>query len=226
MKVLIVEDDRLVGDALARTLRAAGYEPHRCTSAEEAIAVVTTARFALAIVDIGLPGESGLDFTHRMREAGHRWPVLIVTARDSADDRSAALAAGANGYLSKPFGVAELIDCCRKLAPTQSGEQPARVRSIGNLKLDISREVVLAPNLARDLSRSEWRLLEQLSGTPGKIVPQRDLLRWVQSAEQLEASIEALRILLADAVTIRRVRGVGYQLAPAGDAIAAPNRIG
>jgi two-component system OmpR family response regulator len=109
MRVLVVEDDRRVGDAVRRALARAGLTVDHVMSAEDAGAALRGEPFELAVVDIGLPHENGLQFVSGLRRRGQSLPVLMLTARDGLSDRVTALDLGADDYLVKPFEVPELV---------------------------------------------------------------------------------------------------------------------
>ena len=115
MRILVVEDDALVADAIRRGLDKAGYAVDHVDSAEHAASALAAESFDLAVVDIGLPGADGLTLLQRMRRNGSALPVLILTARDGLADRVSALDIGADDYLVKPFELPELIARCRAL---------------------------------------------------------------------------------------------------------------
>src|SRR5258706_4940178 len=136
MRILIVEDDTLVADALARGLAAAGFSAERAGSAEEAEAAISARPFDLAVVDIGLPGVDGLTLVRRLRAAGSDLPILILTARDALADRVDALDLGADDYLTKPFELPEVAARCRALVRRTHSRKSSQL-AIGALRLDL-----------------------------------------------------------------------------------------
>ena len=121
MRLLVVEDDDIVADAIARGLTAAKYSVHRVSSAEAAQAAMAAEEFALAVIDVGLPGADGLTLVRRLRSGGMTMPTLILTARCTLNDKVKALDLGADDFLSKPFEPAELAARCRALMRRSSG---------------------------------------------------------------------------------------------------------
>ncbi len=121
MRLLLVEDDDLVADAILRGLTAASYAVHRVSSAEAAQAAIASEEFALAVIDVGLPGADGLTLVRRLRSAGKSLPTLILTARCTLTDKVKALDLGADDFLSKPFEAAELAARCRALMRRSHG---------------------------------------------------------------------------------------------------------
>jgi DNA-binding response OmpR family regulator len=141
MRILVVEDDQLVGDAVRRAVTLAGYAADHVSTAERAKAALHAEGFDLAIIDVGLPGEDGLALVRDLRRRGRNLPVLMLTARDGLSDRVRALDLGADDYLTKPFQVAELLARCRALVRRANGIASSRL-SFGGLTLDLARKEV------------------------------------------------------------------------------------
>jgi DNA-binding response OmpR family regulator len=222
MRILIVEDDELVADALKRGLAESGFTVDRVASGEKAELALTQEAFDVAVIDIGLPGIDGLTLVRRLRRAGRDTPVLILTARDGLADRVDALDLGADDYLTKPFELAEVAARCRALVRRTRSATSAEVR-IGALTLDLAGRAAVLDGHALDLTRREWSILESLVLEAGRVVRKEHLLRaiagWDEelSPNAVEVHVSRLRAKLGDAVSIRTVRGLGYRLdEPAG----------
>ena len=221
MRILVVEDDQLVGDAVRRAVTLAGYAADHVTTAQQAKAALHVEGFDLAIVDIGLPGEDGLALVRDLRRRGRNLPVLMLTARDGLSDRVSALDLGADDYLTKPFQVAELLARCRALVRRANGIAGSRL-SIGGLTLDLARREVANDGVPLDLTRREWSILECLVLNAGHVVSKERLLSAIASwSEELtpnavEVYVSRLRAKLGDAAVIRVVRGLGYRLDDCG----------
>ena len=217
MRILVVEDDELVADALRRGLIEAGFAVDRVASAEEADAALATCEFDLAVVDIGLPGMDGLTLVRRLRRGGSKLPVLILTARDGLADRVDALDLGADDFLAKPFELPEVAARCRALIRRSRSAASAELR-IGRLELDLSSGNVRLGGHTLDLTRREWSILECLALDAGRVVRKEKLLGAVAgwdeelTANAIEVYVSRLRAKLGDAVAIRAVRGLGYRL--------------
>src|SRR5438445_586349 len=138
MRILVVEDDALVADAMLRGLIQSGFAVDRVASAELAEAAMQQETFDLLLVDLGLPGMDGFEFVRRVRRAGSGLPVLIVTARDGLADRVNALDIGGDDYLVKPFAVPELAARCRALI-RRSKAAGNPLLSVGGLHMDLPR---------------------------------------------------------------------------------------
>ncbi|HZP65976.1 MAG TPA: response regulator [Rudaea sp.] len=217
MRILVVEDDALVADALRRGLAQAGFAVDHLTSAEHAEAALDQEHFDLALVDVGLPGADGLELVRRLRAAGRQLPVLIVTARDGLADRVDALDLGADDYLVKPFALPELVARCRALIRRATSVVSAAM-SLGTLHLDLAGRNARVGSRAVDLTRREWAVLECLALHAGQVVGKERLVQAIANwddeitANAVEVYISRLRSKLGDAIGIRTVRGLGYRL--------------
>ena len=217
MRILIVEDDALVADAIRRGLTTAGYAVDQVSSAEDAERAFASSQFDLAVVDIGLPGASGLVLLQRMRRAGSALPVLILTARDAVADRVNALDLGADDYLVKPFELPERAARCRALIRRSRSAASAEL-SIGHLSLDLAAHGVVVSDVVVELTPREWAVLECLALNAGRVVAKERLVQTIATwgeeigANAIEVYISRLRVKLGNSVPIRTVRGVGYRL--------------
>jgi DNA-binding response OmpR family regulator len=221
MRILVVEDDALVADAMRRGLVEAGFAVDHLGSAEHAEAALTQEHFDLALVDVGLPGADGFELVRRLRRSGSRLPVLIVTARDALADRVNALDLGADDYLVKPFAVPELAARCRALI-RRATSVGSSAMTLGSLHLDLAGRNARVGDREIELTRREWAVLECLALHVGEVVGKERLLQAIASwddeitANAVEVYISRLRAKLGDAVRLRTVRGLGYRLDEAG----------
>jgi DNA-binding response OmpR family regulator len=217
MRVLIAEDDPLVGDAVKRALTGASFAADLVTNAEAAKAAVFADSFDLMIVDIGLPRENGLELVRSLRVRGKLVPVLMLTARDGLEDRVAALDLGADDYMTKPFQVAELIARCRALIRRANAVASTQF-SIGQLKLDVARKEAAVGDTVLELTNREWSILECLAMNLGHIVSKDKLMSSIASFTEdltpnaVEVYVSRLRAKLGDVAVIRAVRGMGYRI--------------
>ena len=217
MRILIVEDDELVADALRRGLGDAGFVVDRVGSAEDAEAAFAREEFDLALVDIGLPRADGLTLVRRMRRAGNSTPVLILTARDGLADRVDALDLGADDYLVKPFELPEVAARCRALIRRTRSATSATL-SVGPLELDLTHHAATVGGRALELTPREWALLECLALDVGRVVRKERLLRAIGGWDEeltpnaIEVYVSRLRGKLGERIAIRTVRGLGYRL--------------
>ncbi|MBP7615800.1 MAG: response regulator [Steroidobacteraceae bacterium] len=217
MRVLIVEDDPLVGDAVRRALESHGYAVDLVASAEAAGSALQAESFDLAVVDIGLPRASGLQLVRAQRRRGAMMPVLILTARDGLDDRVTALDLGADDYLTKPFQVPELVARCRALIRRANALSSTQL-VFGVLRLDLAHREVTMDGKAIDLTHREWSILECLILNAGRIVSKERLksavVNWSGdlTPNAIEVYVSRLRAKLGGAADIRAVRGMGYRI--------------
>jgi DNA-binding response OmpR family regulator len=217
MRILVVEDDALVADAICRGLDGAGFAVDHLGSAERAEAAIGVENFDLAIVDIGLPGADGLSLVRRLRNTGHDLPILILTARDGLVDRVSALDLGADDYLVKPFELPELAARSRALIRRMRSTASAQI-SIGGLHMDLAGRTARIDGDVLDLTRREWSILECLALQAGHVVAKESLVQAIASWDEeishnaIEVYVSRLRAKLGRAATIRTARGLGYRL--------------
>jgi len=217
MRILVVEDNDLVADALTLGLGAAGFAVDRAASAEAAHNAFATEHFDLLVVDVGLPGADGLSLVRRLRASGATQPVLILTARDTLAIKVEALNLGADDFLLKPFEQDELIARCRALirrANLYAGEQV----NLGRLRLDVAGRVLRIDELPVELTGREWLVLECLVLNSGRVVSKERLQQAITGFDQaltpnaVEVYVSRVRAKVGDAAVIRTVRGLGYRL--------------
>jgi two-component system OmpR family response regulator len=217
VRLLVVEDDDIVADAITRGLSAANFSVHRVTSAETAQSAIAGEEFALAVIDVGLPGTDGLTLVRRLRSAGKTLPTLILTARCTLSDKVKALDIGADDFLSKPFEPAELVARCRALMRRSSGALDGVIK-LNRMSVDLTGRRLLIDEAEVQLTAREWLVLECLVRRTGQIVSKEKVQQAAASPEQevtpnaVEVHISRLRSKLGDAVVIRSLRGLGYRL--------------
>jgi two-component system, OmpR family, response regulator len=222
VRLLVVEDDDIVADAIMRGLAAANYAAHRATSAEAAQAALLNEEFALAIIDVGLPGADGLSLVRRLRNAGDATPTLILTARCTLADKVQALDLGADDFLSKPFEPAELAARCRALLRRTSGAVHGLIK-LNRMSVDLKGKQLSIDDAEVGLTAREWLLLECLVRHTGKVVSKERAQQAVGGPDQdvspnaVEVHVSRLRAKLGDAAVIRSLRGLGYRLEEAKD---------
>ena len=220
MRVLIVEDDPLLGDALAAGLKQRGFEADWVQDGRDAQAAMRVEPFAAVVLDLGLPGLGGLELLRGERARGNKVPVLILTARDAVQDRIAGLDSGADDYVVKPTDLDELAARLRALVRRSKGE-PAPVRQIGQVVLDPAARMVTRDGQAMDLPPREFTLLQELMLNAGRVLSREQLeermYRWGDEVESnaVEVHVHHLRRKLGTEV-VKTIRGVGYMM-PRGD---------
>lgn len=217
MRLLVVEDDDIVADAIKRGLSAANYEVLRVASAEAAQAALADEEFALAVIDVGLPGSDGLTLVRRVRASGKNMPTLILTARSTLNDKVKALDLGADDFMSKPFETAELAARCRALMRRSSGALDGVIK-LHRMKIDLVGKRLTLDEAEVELTAREWLVLDCLVRRVGVVVPKERLQQAIagpdqdSSANAIEVHVSRLRSKLGDAVMIRSLRGLGYRL--------------
>ena len=220
MRVLIVEDDPLLGDALAAGLKQRGFEADWVQDGHHAQAAIRVEPFAAVVLDLGLPGLGGLELLRGERARGNKVPVLILTARDAVQDRIAGLDSGADDYVVKPIDLDELAARLRALVRRSKGE-PAPVLQIGQVVLDPAARMVTRDGQAMDLPPREFTLLQELMLNAGRVLSREQLeermYRWGDEVESnaVEVHVHHLRRKLG-AQIVKTIRGVGYMM-PRGD---------
>jgi two-component system response regulator MprA len=221
VRLLIVEDDRALRDAVRRALALSGYEVLTTDTGQGALTQVATTAPDAVVLDIGLPDIDGLDVCRRLRAAGNRVPVLMLTARDAVDDRIDGLDAGADDYVVKPFDLGELKARLRALIRRSVGEGDPESLSFEELRLDRSRHGVRVGERFVELTRTEYGLLELFMLNPRRVLP-HDLIYdrvwgydFGPASNALRVYVGYLRRKLQDAGSrplVHTVRGVGYVL--------------
>ncbi len=214
MRLLLVEDDKALGEGLRLGLRQEGYTVDWLEDGTSALHALLSEDFDLLVLDLGLPRMSGLQVLRELRRSGSALPVLILTARDATEDRIAGLDAGADDYLVKPFDLDELKARLRALLRRSAGRAELRIEHAG-VSLDPSSQQVSYQGKPVPMTPKEYLLLHELLSQPGKVLTRERLAQllygWDEEAESntLEVHIHHLRKKLFSSL-IRTVRGVGY----------------
>jgi DNA-binding response OmpR family regulator len=216
MRILIVEDDRLLGEGILAGLRQAGFQADWVQDGAAGLAALQSEPFSAVVLDLGLPRMSGLDVLRELRAARNATPVLILTARDTSQDVIAGLDAGGDDYMVKPFDLGELAARLRALIRRAAGGA-APLLEHGELQLDPAARSVRWQGRAVELAPREFSLLHELLLNAGRVLTRAQLeaklYPWGEEVESnaLEVHIHHLRRKLA-ADLIRTVRGVGYMV--------------
>lgn len=217
MRVLLVEDDPMIGDAIQGALKDASYATDWVKNGPTALATLGCQHYDLVLLDLGLPGKDGLEVLAGIRAKDDPVPLLIISARDGLDDRLRGLDGGADDYVSKPFQMAELLARMRAVLRRKGGTA-APVLSNGVVALDPStKEAGVNGESSVQLSNREFALLQALLVRPGAILSRSELedriYGWGEEVESnaVEFLIHALRRKLGSEV-IKNVRGVGWMV--------------
>jgi two-component system copper resistance phosphate regulon response regulator CusR len=222
MRILVVEDEQKVADALREGLEGERYDVVVERTGEAAFFRVNTETFDAILLDLGLPGRDGLEILTALRSRGLKTPVLVLTARDSLQDRVTGLDSGADDYLVKPFAFAELVARIRALLRRGRTAESPRLTA-GTLDMDLISRKVSRGGRPVDLTVREFELLEYLMRLQGQVVSREALARdvWKETSRTtpldnvIDVHIARLRrkVDLDQAVRlIHTVRGVGFML--------------
>lgn len=224
MRILVTEDDIVLGDGLVRSLRQSNYTVDWATTGAEADRNLQAREYDLLMLDLGLPEKDGFEVLRQLRLRGARTPVLILTARDSLEDRVAGLDTGADDYLVKPFELAELEARIRALLRRSQGGVEG-VINIGAVRYDRDGRRVFVNGEAIELSARELGVFEMLALRVGRVVSKEQLINglcdWQEelNAGAIEVYVHRLRKKLEAAnLPIRTIRGLGYLLEKPRDA--------
>ncbi len=216
MRILLVEDDPLLGDGVQAGLAQSGFQVDWVKDGISGDLALKTGEYAGVVLDLGLPRLSGLDLLQRLRRSGNKVPVLILTARDAVEDRIKGLDAGADDYVIKPFDLHELAARLRALVRRSSGEAAPNL-CVGKIELDPAARSVRYRGQPIDLSLREFALLQELMLNAGRVLSREQLAQrlyaWGEEIESnaIEVHVHHLRRKLAPEL-VRTVRGVGYML--------------
>ena len=214
MRILVVEDDRLLGDGIQAGLGQAGFAVDWVQDGIAAELALKTRSHAAVVLDLGLPRLAGLDLLRRMRAAGNKMPVLVLTARDAIEDRIKGLDSGADDYVVKPFDLHELAARLRALVRRSAGEA-APALCLGGIELDPAARRVQFKGKPVELPAREYALLHALLLGAGRVLTREQLTErlyaWGEEVESnaIDVHVHHLRRKLAPHL-IRTVRGVGY----------------
>ena len=216
MRILLIEDDDMIGKAVRRGLVDAGFAVDWVTDGRAAELALDNGVYDLAVLDLGLPKKDGMAILASLRTKGSAMPVLIASARDTVRDRIAGLEAGADDYVLKPFDLDELVARVRALLRRNAGSGSPLLR-FGSLVLDPLRKVVTQGGATIDLSAKEFAVLEALMQRPGAGLSRAQLEESVYGwgdevgSNAIEVHLHHLRKKLG-ATVIKNVRGVGYRV--------------
>ena len=216
MRVLLVEDDPMIGEALVQALRDAAYAVDWVRDGQTALHTLAGQHYDVMLLDLGLPQRDGMEVLQTVRAKQHALPIVVITARDTLEDRIHGLDGGADDYVLKPFEMAELLARMRAVIRRKGGSA-APVLSNGLMTLDPASKEVAAEGVVTLLSAKEFALLHALMVRPGAILSRAELedriYGWNQEVESnaVEFLIHALRKKLG-ATAIKNVRGMGWMV--------------
>lgn len=214
MKILVVEDDQVLGNGIQAGLKQKGYAVDLVRDGETAYLALTTEKYGAVVLDLGLPKLSGVEILKKIRAQKNDLPIIIVTARDAISDRVAGLDAGADDYLVKPFSLEELAARLRAVIRRQDGRSQTTIK-YGNIHMDPAAHAITLDSEPVSLSGKEFSILQALMENQGRILSKEKLEErlygWGEEIESnaVEVHVHHLRKKLGPDL-IRTVRGVGY----------------
>jgi two-component system OmpR family response regulator/two-component system copper resistance phosphate regulon response regulator CusR len=220
MHLLVIEDDPAIGKALERGLTEAGHPSHLARTGQKGLEEALSQRYDAIVLDLMLPDMAGIEVMRRLRAAGVRTPVLMLTALGAVEDRVGGLTAGADDYLVKPFAFAELLARLEAIC-RRASDRPSTVLTVGPLTLDLTTRRVTRGESEINLTPTEFSLLEFLMRYAGQVVTRRMLCEhlwesdWEGVTNVVEVHINRLRGKVDrgfDVPLIHTVRGRGYLL--------------
>jgi two-component system OmpR family response regulator len=223
-RVLVVDDERNITELVAMALRYEGFEVQTAATARQAREAVLERRPSLIVLDIGLPGEDGLQLAQRLTAEGQRVPIIFLTARDATEDKVRGLTVGGDDYVTKPFSIEELVARIRAVLRRYRGGDPeagGRL-AVADLELDEESHEVWRAGRLVELTPTEFRLLRYLMANARRVLSRAQILDHVWDydfggdAGVLETYVSYLRrkVDCVDPPLIQTVRGVGYVLRP------------
>jgi two-component system OmpR family response regulator len=221
MRILLVEDDLKIASFIIKGLRAAGYAVDQVTDGEEGLHLISTEPYDTAIIDIMLPKLDGLALIERMRKEKVNTPVIILSAKDSIDDRVKGLQTGGDDYLTKPFAFSELLARVQALIRRASGISEPTQLNVGDLSINLLTREVTRAGRKIELQPLEFSLLEYLVRNKGRIVSKTMIMEhvWDYNFDPQTNVVEVRISRLRDKIDrgfnkklINTVRGVGYVL--------------
>ena len=220
-RILVVDDEHYIADLVSMALKVAGFRVRSAANARQARTAVNDFRPALVVLDVGLPDQDGFELVQRLRNDGHKVPIIFLTARDATEEKVHGLTVGGDDYVTKPFSLEELVARIRVvLRRHDAGAAASGVLTLADLELDEEGYEVRRAGERIDLTRTEFRLLRYLLINAGRVLSRAQILDHVWEydfggdASVLETYISYLRhkIDRVEPPLIHTVRGVGYVL--------------
>ena len=221
MRLLVIEDDVTLRESLVQKLTAAGFAVEQAADGKEGLYFAQEYPIDLAIVDLGLPGMSGLDIIRQVRAEGKTYPILILTARDRWEDKVDGLSAGADDYVAKPFHFEEVSARVNALLRRSGGWASSQLEA-GPVSLDLSRQELLVDEKAIDLTSFEYKIIEYLMVRAGQVISKAELTDrlydqdFERDSNVIEVFIGRLRKKMDPENSIKPIetlRGRGYRFA-------------
>lgn len=222
MKVLIVEDEIRLRENIVASFKAAGYAVESAENGEDGLFLAQEYPIDVAVIDIGLPGMSGLELISELRNKGNQLPVIVLTARDSWQDKVEGLSTGADDYMAKPFQFEELLARCNALLRRSAGYASPTIK-FADIEIDTMAQSVSKAGQVIELTAYEYKVIEYLFLNPKKVVSKTELTEHIyeqdfdRDSNVLEVFVGRLRKKIdpnQDLKIIQTLRGQGYRLNP------------
>ncbi|WP_444997689.1 response regulator transcription factor [Aliikangiella sp. IMCC44359] len=222
MKVLIVEDEMRLRENIVASFKAAGYAVESAENGEDGLFLAQEYPIDVAVIDIGLPGMSGLELISELRNKGNQLPVIVLTARDSWQDKVEGLSTGADDYMAKPFQFEELLARCNALLRRSAGYASPTIK-FADIEIDTMAQSVSKTGQVIELTAYEYKVIEYLFLNPKKVVSKTELTEHIyeqdfdRDSNVLEVFVGRLRKKIdpnQDLKIIQTLRGQGYRLNP------------
>ncbi len=232
-EILVVEDDQVILNTLAYNLTRQGFTVHQTTTGAEALKLARQLRPDLILLDIMLPGESGIKVCQQIRRWDRDVVIVMITAKDSEEDKVKGFEAGADDYVTKPFGMKELVARIRANLKRSDVGDRGKILQAGDLWIDTKNFVARVGGEPLELRVKEFELLAALASEPGELKSREDLARrvWghpdVATSRTIDVHIRRIRAALEERSAydfIHTVRGLGYRFEPKPRAMADATR--
>jgi DNA-binding response OmpR family regulator len=218
MRVLVVEDEPKTAEFICKALKEEGFAVDLAADGDNALVMLTVTAFDMAVMDVMIPGRNGLDVVRELRKRGNRMPVLLLSARGEVNEKVEGLDVGADDYLAKPFALKELVARVRALS-RRGSETNAPKLTVGGLTLDTVTRVAQRGSRKIELTNREFRLLEYLMRSPGRICGRMMIIEQVwdyhfdPGSNIVDVYVRKLREKIdaeGEPKLLHTVRGVGY----------------
>jgi len=218
-RILVAEDETSLNDLLQDALRMNGYEPISAKHGLEALRLIREQKPDLVILDINMPQIDGFGVIEKLRNENNNVPVIVLTARDQKDDKSKGFGLGADDFVTKPFGLEELLMRVNAvLRRSKNIQTSGNLLVVGQVEINTSNYRVKVKSKEIEISPTEFKLLHYLMQHSGRVLTREQILSAVWSLDFetdgaiLDTYISYLRKKIGDGASIRTVRGVGYQI--------------
>ncbi|MGT2866297.1 response regulator transcription factor [Streptococcus fryi] len=216
MKILVVEDDRVLNKSIVKLLKTQQYSVDMAFDGEEALDYIMMAQYDVLLIDVMMPKMNGFDLVKELRQRGVKTPVLLLTARDSLEDKIQGLDLGADDYVVKPFEFDELLARIRALLRRDNRQHLTSTIKLGELVVDLNNKQLFKQGVMLDLTAKEYQIFEYLVRNSDRVLSREQIREHVWGFDYLGESniidvlVKNLRKKIGDSTLIETRRGVGY----------------